>query len=95
MIRNRNIKSTINFIRVLDRITKDYPTSQLELINENSFQIIKKLLKYDIHLLNIYSLKIIKRIFKYVAKTKKTSLQIIYLVFENLKPEINDDWMYF
>ncbi|KAK5172600.1 Factor arrest protein 11 [Saxophila tyrrhenica] len=90
----RNIFSHINFIRILQKLTRRKTQRALMLINYKSSNHLKKSLKVPIHLLRYYTLKVFKSQVPFCGrKWRQGNMKIITAVWLSVPAELRDDWL--
>jgi Domain of unknown function (DUF3402) len=92
---SRNFFSTINYLKVLRKITKGKAHRNLMMVNYKSAPIIKKVLfKAPQPLLRLLCLKLMKPQFPFCGrKWRAQNMKVLTLIYEHVRPELNDDWL--
>jgi len=90
----RNTFANINFIRILQKLTRRKTQRALMLINYKSSNHLKKSLKVPIHLLRYYTLKVFKSQVPFCGrKWRQGNMKIITAVWLSVPAELRDDWL--
>jgi hypothetical protein len=94
--RGRNLFTSINFFRILNKLCKRKLTRLLLLIQFKSSAILKRGLKINHQLLNKYILKVIQQQVPYLGrKWRQSNMKIITLIYLNFnnKLGLREDWL--
>ena len=90
----RNFFSTINFLRIMQKICKRKAHRNLLLVQYKSSTILKKALKVPQRELRLYTLKLFKNQVPYCGrKWRQTNMRVITAVYLYCRPELRDDWL--
>jgi hypothetical protein len=90
----RNFFSVINFVHVLQKLTKRKIHRILLLVQYKSSAILKRLLKVSHPLLQLYTLKVIKSQIPYCGrKWRQSNMKVITAIYLNCRPDLKDDWL--
>lgn len=90
----RNFFSSINFLRVMQKICKRKAHRNLLLVQYKSSTILKKALKVPQRELRLYTLKLFKNQVPYCGrKWRQTNMRVITAVYLCCRPEFRDDWL--
>ncbi|KAI9800391.1 MAG: hypothetical protein M1825_004161 [Sarcosagium campestre] len=90
----RNFFSSINFLRILQKICKNKAHRILLLVQYKSSTILKKCLKVPQPELRLYTLKLFKNQVPYCGrKWRQTNMRVITAVYLHCRPELRDDWL--
>ncbi|KAL9060740.1 MAG: hypothetical protein Q9162_000444 [Coniocarpon cinnabarinum] len=90
----RTFFSSINFLRILQKIVKSKPHRQLLMVQYKYSNILKKSLKVPQPDVRLYTLKIIKGQVPYChRKWRQSNMRIITAIYLHCKPELRDDWL--
>lgn len=90
----RNFFSSINFLRVMQKICKNKAHRNLLLVQYKSSNILKKSLKIPQHELRLYTLKLFKNQVPYCGrKWRQGNMRVITAVYLHCRPELRDDWL--
>lgn len=90
----RNIFSTINHLRILQKITHRKAHRSLLLVSYKSSAHLKKLLRVPVEMLRYYTLKLFKAQVPYCGrKWRQSNMKIITAVWLSVPAELRDDWL--
>jgi hypothetical protein len=90
----RNFFAVINFVHVLQKLTKRKIHRILLLVQYKSSAILKRLLKVSHPLLQLYTLKVIKSQIPYCGrKWRQSNMKVITAIYLNCRPDLKDDWL--
>ena len=90
----RNFFSVINFVHVLQKLTKRKIHRILLLVQYKSSAILKRVLKVNQPLLQLYTLKVIKSQIPYCGrKWRQANMKVITAIYLNCRPDLKDDWL--
>ncbi|KAK6910328.1 hypothetical protein I203_104360 [Kwoniella mangroviensis CBS 8507] len=90
----RNFFSTINFLKILQKITKHRSHRTYMLTTYKSSQILKRMLKVNHPMLQLQILKLIKSQMPWCGrKWRQTNMKVITSIYLNCRPELRDDWL--
>lgn len=90
----RNFFSSINYLRVMQKICKDKTHRNLLLVQYKSSNILKKALKVPQPELRLYTLKLFKNQVPYCGrKWRQGNMRVITSVYLHCRPELRDDWL--
>lgn len=90
----RNFFSSINYLRIMQKICKNKAHRNLLLVQYKSSNILKKALKIPQHELRLYSLKLFKNQVPYCGrKWRQGNMRVITAVYLHCRPELRDDWL--
>ncbi|KAI9746373.1 MAG: Factor arrest protein 11 [Claussenomyces sp. TS43310] len=90
----RNFFSSINYLRIMQKICKHKAHRNLLLVQYKSSNILKKALKIPQHELRLYTLKLFKNQVPYCGrKWRQGNMRVITAVYLHCKPELRDDWL--
>ncbi|KAK3709566.1 Factor arrest protein 11 [Vermiconidia calcicola] len=90
----RNIFSSINYLRILQKITRRKTHRALLLINYKSSNHLKKTLKVPVKMLRYYTLKLFKSQVPFCGrKWRQGNMKIITAVWLSVPAELRDDWL--
>ncbi|KAL9545466.1 hypothetical protein MBANPS3_007141 [Mucor bainieri] len=90
----RNMYWSINFLRILQILTKHKPHRIMLLVQYKSAAILKRLLKIAHPVLEQYVLKLLKSQVPYLGrKWKSQNMRIISAIYLNCKTVLQDDWI--
>jgi hypothetical protein len=90
----RNFYSSINYLRILQKVCKNKAHRNLMLITYKSAQHLKKSLKVPQPSLRLYTLKLFKNQVPYCGrKWRQSNMRVITAVYLHCRPELRDDWL--
>jgi hypothetical protein len=90
----RNFFSSINYLRIMQKICKSKAHRNLLLVQYKSSNILKKALKVPQRELRLYTLKLFKNQVPYCGrKWRQGNMRVITAVYLHCKPELRDDWL--
>lgn len=90
----RNFFSSINFLRIMQKICKNKAHRNLLLVQYKSSNILKKSLKIPQPELRLYTLKLFKSQVPYCGrKWRQGNMRVITAVYLHCRPELRDDWL--
>lgn len=90
----RNFFSSINFLRIMQKICKNKAHRNLLLVQYKSSNILKKALKIPQPELRLYTLKLFKNQVPYCGrKWRQGNMRVITAVYLHCRPELRDDWL--
>lgn len=91
---HRNIFTHINYLRILQKLTRRKTQRALMLINYKSSNHLKKSLKIPVELMRYYTLKIFKSQVPFCGrKWRQGNMKIITAVWLSVPAELRDDWL--
>ncbi|BGP12930.1 hypothetical protein JCM10213_004349 [Rhodosporidiobolus nylandii] len=90
----RNFFSTINFVHVLQKLTKRKTHRVLLMVQYKSSAILKRILKVSHPTLQLYVLKVIKSQVPYCGrKWRTTNMKVITAIYLHCRPDLRDEWL--
>jgi hypothetical protein len=90
----RNVFSAINYLRVLQKVTRRKTHRALLLVSYKSSNHLKKTLKIPVHMLRYYTLKLFKSQVPFCGrKWRQGNMKIITAVWLSVPAELRDDWL--
>jgi hypothetical protein len=90
----RNFFSSINFLRIMQKVCKNKAHRNLLLVQYKSSNILKKALKVPQPELRLYTLKLFKNQVPYCGrKWRQGNMRVITAVYLYCRPELRDDWL--
>lgn len=90
----RNFFSSINFLRIMQKICKNKAHRNLLLVQYKSSNILRKSLKIPQPELRLYTLKLFKNQVPYCGrKWRQGNMRVITAVYLHCRPELRDDWL--
>uniref|UniRef100_A0A914EH44 Uncharacterized protein n=1 Tax=Acrobeloides nanus TaxID=290746 RepID=A0A914EH44_9BILA len=91
----RNVFSSINLLRVLNKLTKWKHARTMMLVVFKSAPILKRCLKVKLGLFQLYVLKLLKMQARYLGRQwRKSNMEIISAIYMNVRHRLNDDWAF-
>lgn len=91
----RNVFSSINLLRVLNKLCKWKNSRIMMLVVFKSAPILKRALKIRHSMAQLYVLKLLKMQTKYLGRNwRKSNLQTVSLIYQKVRHHLNDDWAY-
>ncbi|KAI9846646.1 MAG: Factor arrest protein 11 [Thelocarpon superellum] len=90
----RNFFSSINYLRIMQKMCKDKAHRNLLLVQYKSSTILKKALKVPQPQLRLYTLKLFKNQVPYCGrKWRSSNMRVITAVYLYCRPDLRDDWL--
>ncbi|KAF3922750.1 hypothetical protein ABW21_db0208298 [Orbilia brochopaga] len=90
----RNFFTTINFLRVMQKVCKSKPHRNLMLVQYKSSAILRKPLKVPQEEMRLYSLKLFKGQVPFCGrKWRQSNMRVITSIYLYCRPELRDDWL--
>jgi hypothetical protein len=90
----RNFFSVINYLHIMQKITRDKAHRCLLLVQYRSSTILRKGLKIPDPHLRLYTLKLFKSQVPYCGrKWRQTNMRVITAIYLYCRPELRDDWL--
>ncbi|KAL2007355.1 hypothetical protein VTN00DRAFT_8793 [Thermoascus crustaceus] len=90
----RNFFSAINYLHIMQKITRDKAHRCLLLVQYKSSTILRKGLKIPDHHLRLYTLKLFKSQVPYCGrKWRQNNMRVITAIYLYCRPELRDDWL--
>ena len=90
----RNMFSHINYLRILQKITRRKTHRSLMLVQYKSSNHLKKTLRTPVYLLRYYTLKLFKSQVPFCGrKWRQSNMKIITAVWLSVPAELRDDWL--
>lgn len=91
----RNIFSSINLLRILNKLTKWKHSRIMMLVVFKSAPILKRTLKVRHAMTQLYVLKLLKMQTKYLGRQwRKSNMKTISAIYSKVRHRLNDDWAY-
>ncbi|CAG0914425.1 unnamed protein product [Notodromas monacha] len=91
----RNMASTVNLLRILNKLTKWKHSRIMMLVVFKSAPILKRSLKVRHALLQLYILKLLKMQTKYLGRQwRKGNMKILSAIYSKVRHRLNDDWAF-
>ncbi|CDU22787.1 related to FAR11-protein involved in recovery from cell cycle arrest in response to pheromone [Sporisorium scitamineum] len=90
----RNFFSSVNFTRILQKLTKRKVHRILLLVQYKSSAILKRSLKVPHQGLELYVLKVIKSQIPFCGrKWRQSNMRVITSIYLNCRPDLRDEWL--
>lgn len=90
----RNTFTYINYLRVLQKITRRKAHRSLLLVSYKSSNVLKKSLRVPVDMMRYYTLKLFKTQVPYCGrKWRQSNMKIITAVWLSVSSELRDDWL--
>jgi hypothetical protein len=90
----RNIFSTINYLRILQKITHRKTHRALTLVGSHKTQFLRKTLKIPVQLVRYYTLKLYKSQVPFCGrKWRQSNMKVITAVWLSVPADLRDDWL--
>ncbi|GAA5955174.1 hypothetical protein JCM3765_003235 [Sporobolomyces pararoseus] len=90
----RNFFSTINFVHILQKLTKRKTHRVLLMVQYKSSAILKRILKVSHATLQLYVLKVIKSQVPYCGrKWRQSNMKVITAIYLHVRPDLRDEWL--
>ncbi|KDE05127.1 hypothetical protein MVLG_04469 [Microbotryum lychnidis-dioicae p1A1 Lamole] len=90
----RNFFSVINFVHILQKLTKRKTHRVLLLVQYKSSAILKRILKVSHPTLQLYALKVIKSQVPYCGrKWRQSNMKVITAIYLHCRSDLRDEWL--
>ncbi|KAG9294797.1 hypothetical protein G9A89_008489 [Geosiphon pyriformis] len=90
----RNFFAAINFLRILQKLTKRKTHRISLLVQYKSSAILKKILKVSHPLSELYALKVLKNQIPFVGrKWRQSNMKVITSIYLRCRPDLRDEWI--
>lgn len=90
----RNFFSSINFLRIVQKLSKHRSHRILLLVQYKSSAILKRILRVQHPLLQLYTLKLIKMQVPFCGrKWRQSNMKVITSIYLHCRPELRDEWL--
>ncbi|KAK6510700.1 Factor arrest protein 11 [Arthrobotrys conoides] len=90
----RNFFTTVNFLRVMQKVCKGKPHRNLMLVQYKSSTILRKPLKVPQDEMRLYTLKLFKGQVPFCGrKWRQSNMRVITSIYLYCRPELRDDWL--
>ncbi|KAL8286192.1 hypothetical protein RQP46_004680 [Phenoliferia psychrophenolica] len=90
----RNFFAVINFVHILQKLTKRKTHRVLLLVQYKSSAILKRILKVCHPTLQLYVLKVIKSQVPYCGrKWRQSNMKVITAIYLHCRPDLRDEWL--
>uniref|UniRef100_F1KTD6 Protein FAM40B n=1 Tax=Ascaris suum TaxID=6253 RepID=F1KTD6_ASCSU len=91
----RNVFSTINLLRVLNKLTKWKHSRTMMLVVFKSAPILKRSLRVRLAVFQLYVLKLLKVQARYLGRQwRRSNMEIMSAIYSKVRHRLNDDWAY-
>ena len=86
--------TSINYVRIMQKVCKNKAHRNLMLVSYKSSQFLRKSLKVPQPQLRLYTLKLFKNQVPYCGrKWRQSNMRVITAVYLHCRPELRDDWL--
>jgi hypothetical protein len=86
--------TSINYLRIMQKICKNKAHRNLMLVSYKSSQFLRKSLKVPQPELRLYTLKLFKNQVPYCGrKWRQSNMRVITAIYLHCRPELRDDWL--
>ncbi|KAI0089271.1 hypothetical protein BDY19DRAFT_944963 [Irpex rosettiformis] len=90
----RNFFSTINFAKIMQKLSKHRSHRIRMLVQYKSSAVLKRILKVQHPMLQLHVLKLIKSQVPFCGrKWRQSNMQVITAVYLNCRPDLRDEWL--
>ncbi|KAH9918243.1 N1221-domain-containing protein [Epithele typhae] len=90
----RNFFSTINFAKIMQKLSKHRSHRIRMLVQYKSSAVLKRILKVQHPLLQLHVLKLIKSQVPFCGrKWRQSNMQVITAIYLNCRPDLRDEWL--
>ncbi|KZP00033.1 hypothetical protein CALVIDRAFT_510034 [Calocera viscosa TUFC12733] len=90
----RNFFTSINFVRIMQKLSKHRSHRIWLLVQYKSSAILKRILKVSHPMLQLFVLKIIKSQVPFCGrKWRQSNMKVITSIYLNCRPELRDEWL--
>jgi len=90
----RNFFTSINFVKIMQKLSKHRPHRIWLLTQYKSSAILKRVLRVSHPLLQLYVLKLIKSQVPFCGrKWRQTNMKLITSIYLNCRPDLRDEWL--
>uniref|UniRef100_A0AC35G057 Uncharacterized protein n=1 Tax=Panagrolaimus sp. PS1159 TaxID=55785 RepID=A0AC35G057_9BILA len=91
----RNVFSSINVVRLLNKITKGRQPRTMMLVVFKSAPILKRCLRVKCGLFQLYCLKLLKLQCRFLGRQwRKSNMDLMSAIYMRVRHRLNDDWAY-
>uniref|UniRef100_A0A0N5ASD9 DUF3402 domain-containing protein n=1 Tax=Syphacia muris TaxID=451379 RepID=A0A0N5ASD9_9BILA len=91
----RNVFSTINLLRVLNKLTKWKHARTMMLVVYKSAPMLKRALRIRLGIFQLYVLKLLKMQARYLGRQwRRSNMELMSSIFSRVRHRINDDWAF-
>ena len=90
-----NYVSGVNYLRILQKLTKKRQTRVLHLVFNKSHTVLRKILDVQNRTVQLYALKLLKDQSRYMGKQwRKNNMAILSSIDKNVRHHVHDPWFY-
>ncbi|KIJ37340.1 hypothetical protein M422DRAFT_69303 [Sphaerobolus stellatus SS14] len=90
----RNFFTSINFVRIMQKLSKHRSHRIWLLVQYKSSAILKRMLKVQHQMLQIHVLKLLKSQVPYCGrKWRQSNMKVITSIYLNCRPDLRDEWL--
>lgn len=90
----RNFFSTINFAKIMQKLSKGRAHRIFMLVQYKSSAVLKRVLRVPHPLLQLHILKLIKSQVPFCGKKwRQTNMKVITAIYHNCRPDLRDEWL--
>ncbi|KAI5125053.1 hypothetical protein M0805_007476 [Coniferiporia weirii] len=90
----RNFFSAINFVRIMQKLSKHRSHRICLLVQYKSSAVLKRITKVSHPMLQLYVLKLIKSQVPYCGrKWRQSNMKVITIIYLNCRPDLRDEWL--
>ncbi|CAD5232207.1 unnamed protein product [Bursaphelenchus xylophilus] len=91
----RNVFSSVNLLRVLNKLIKNKQSRTMMLVVFKSAPILRRCLKVRSGIFQLYTLKLLKMQARYLGRQwRKNNMEVISAVYMKVRHRLNDDWAF-
>ncbi|KAI6220493.1 Striatin-interacting protein 2 [Aphelenchoides besseyi] len=91
----RNVFSSVNLLRILNKLTKNKHSRTMMLVVFKSAPILKRCLKIRLGIFQFYALKLLKMQARYLGRQwRRTNMDVISSIYMKVRHRLNDDWAF-
>ncbi|CAF1125017.1 unnamed protein product [Didymodactylos carnosus] len=91
----RNMFSSINLLRILNKLTKEKHARTMVLVAVKSAPFLRKTLRVKQAMMQLYTLKLLKLQTRYLGRQwRKSNMMVISAIYQRVRHRLNDDWVY-
>ncbi|KAI6243068.1 Striatin-interacting protein 2 [Aphelenchoides fujianensis] len=91
----RNVFSSVNLLRILNKLTKNKHSRTMMLVVFKSAPILKRCLKVRLGIFQFYALKLLKMQARYLGRQwRRSNMDVISSIYMKIRHRLNDDWAF-
>ena len=91
----RNVFSSINLLRVINKLTKGKQARTMMLVVYKSAPVLKRCMRAKLGIFQLYVLKLLKLQARYLGRQwRKSNMDLISAIYLRVRHRLNDDWAY-